>query len=171
MIFIKNYILQNTSIWKFPNRGSWKTHNSNFRGNWSPHIPRNLILKYSQENDFVLDMFLGGGTTLIETKLLNRNGIGIDINPKSIEISKAMLDFQIDNLTTQTLLNEDCRNTSLKNNSVDLICMHPPYSNIIKYSENINGDLSLLEFTSFLDEWDKVAKESNRVLKNNKICA
>ena len=70
-----NYPLQKTSVWSFPNRGSWATHKGDYRGNWSPHIPRNLILKYTDENDLVLDCFVGSGTTMIECKELNRNGI------------------------------------------------------------------------------------------------
>ena len=40
--------------------------------NWSPYIPRNILLRYSKEGDLVLDQFAGGGTTLVEAKLLNR---------------------------------------------------------------------------------------------------
>ena len=75
-----NFELQMTTVWSFPERGDWATHNSKYRGNWSPYIPRNLLLRYSQEGDLVLDQFAGGGTTLIEAKLLNRNIIGVDIN-------------------------------------------------------------------------------------------
>ena len=46
----------------------------------SQEIPRNIILRYSQPGDLVLDQFAGGGTTLVEAKLLNRNIIGIDLS-------------------------------------------------------------------------------------------
>ena len=39
--------LQTNTVWSFPDRGNWATHNSKYRGNWSPYIPRNLILRYS----------------------------------------------------------------------------------------------------------------------------
>ena len=48
--------------------------------------------------------------------------------------------------------------------------MHPPYANVIKYSNEIKGDLSLLPPKLFLKEWDKVAKESKRILKG-KVCS
>ena len=41
---MKTYELQNTTIWSFPDRGNWATHKGDYRGNWSPHIPKNLIL-------------------------------------------------------------------------------------------------------------------------------
>lgn len=45
------------------------------------NLVRNLILKYSNENDIVLDSFCGSGISLIEAILTNRKAIGVDINP------------------------------------------------------------------------------------------
>jgi hypothetical protein len=36
-----------TTVWSFPERGSWATHRGDYRGNWAPQIPRALILKYT----------------------------------------------------------------------------------------------------------------------------
>ena len=59
----------------------------------------------------------------------------------------------------------------IPDNSVDLICAHPPYAGIIKYSSKIAGDLSNLSVQEFLVEMSKVAKESLRVLKPGSKCA
>jgi DNA modification methylase len=83
-----NFKKEITTVWSFPDRGKWKTHSGNYRGNFAPQIPRNLILRYSQEGDTVLDPMVGSGTTLIETKILNRRGIGFDINPEAVEYYK-----------------------------------------------------------------------------------
>lgn len=72
-LFPKNFELEKNTVWSFKSRGNWATHNGNYRGNWSPYIPRNVILRYSKENDLVLDYFCGSGTTAVECKLLNRN--------------------------------------------------------------------------------------------------
>ena len=40
-----------TTVWSFPERGNWATHKPNYRGNWAPQIPRNLIIKYTEEGD------------------------------------------------------------------------------------------------------------------------
>ena len=45
----KDFQLEQNSVWSFKSRGNWATHNGNYRGNWSPYIPRNIILKYSNE--------------------------------------------------------------------------------------------------------------------------
>ena len=58
-IFIREapekFKLEDTTIWSFPERGSWATHSGKYRGNWSPYIPRNLILRYSKKKDWILD--------------------------------------------------------------------------------------------------------------------
>jgi len=166
------FILQSKTIWSFPDRGSWATHKGTYSGNWSPYIPRNIILRYSKVGDIVLDQFLGSGTTLVECKLLNRKGIGIDINPSAINIAKGNLNFDLKSIYNQYVIEGDARNLHLiKDNSIDLICTHPPYSNIIKYSEYISGDLSHCSVEEFLFQMRKVANESYRVLKQNKYCA
>ena len=91
-----NFSSEQTTVWSFPDRGKWATHSGRYRGNWSPYIPRNLILRYSKPGDWILDQFLGSGTTLVEAKLLNRNAIGIDINPQSVALSEANLNFECD---------------------------------------------------------------------------
>lgn len=169
----EDFELEMTTHWSFPNRGNWATHDAKWRGNWSPYIPRNIMLRYSKEGDLVLDQFIGGGTTAIEAKLLNRNIIGIDVNDIALQRSEEKLNFDCDfSKSSIHLVKADARNLSfLKNESIDLICTHPPYANIIKYSENIENDLSRLNIKDFLLEMKKVSDESYRVLKTGKFCA
>ncbi len=168
----ENFKLEATTVWSFPERGKWATHNSKYRGNWSPYIPRNLILRYSKENDLILDQFMGGGTTLVEAKLLKRHSIGVDINPSAIKIAKENLNFSHnDEYEPKIFLNDARKLDFIDNESIDLICTHPPYANIIKYSDGIKGDLSNLNVDKFIIEMEKVAEESFRVLKPNKYCA
>ena len=167
-----DFELQTSTLWSFPDRGNWATHNSKYRGNWSPYIPRNIILRYSQEGDKVLDQFAGGGTTLVEAKLLNRNIIGVDINPEAIQLCNEAVDFERENCGQVYIRRGDARNLSfVKDETVDLICTHPPYAGIIKYSEGIDGDLAQLSVNEFLKETANVATESYRVLKKGKFAA
>ena len=50
----ENFELQMTTLWSFPQRGDWATHDAKWRGNWSPYIPRNILLRYSEVGDLVL---------------------------------------------------------------------------------------------------------------------
>ena len=166
-----DFELETNTVWAFPNRGKWATHDAKYRGNWSPYIPRNIILRYSSVKDIILDQFVGGGTTAVEAKLTGRNFIGIDINPQAVELSRKKCDFELGIDCNISIQQGDARNLTLPDESVDLICTHPPYADIIKYSENIEGDLSRLSIKPFLCEMSKVAEESYRVLKKGKFCA
>jgi DNA modification methylase len=164
--------LESTSIWSFPERGNWATHSGKYRGNWSPYVPRNIILRYSNIGDWVLDQFLGSGTTLVEAKLLNRNAIGIDINQEALHQSEQALNFQCSHNSKIFIRQGNAIKLDfLKSESIDLICTHPPYADIISYSKDIIGDLSLLDYKDFLESVQLVALESYRVLKKNKYCA
>ena len=169
----ENFELEMTTHWSFPERGDWATHDAKWRGNWSPYIPRNIILRYSKEKDLILDQFAGGGTTLVEAKLLNRDIIGIDVNDIALNRCKEKIDFQHEGADGKVFLRKgDARSLDfIPDNSIDLICTHPPYANIIEYSENIEEDLSHLKINEFLEEMKKVASESYRVLKKDKFCA
>lgn len=181
----KNFREEQTSVWSFKQRGSWATHSSEYRGNWSPYIPRNVIFKYSKPNELVLDYFCGAGTTAVECKLLGRKCIALDINDKAIELAKKNVDFEVQTeqlnlfnsenklkIYEPKLMVGDARDLSfLKDNSVDLISAHPPYANIIQYTNSKEGDLSFYGINEFLNEMEKVAKESYRVLKPGRKCA
>jgi DNA modification methylase len=167
-----NFELEMNTVWSFPQRGNWATHDAKYRGNWSPYIPRNLLLRYSAEGDTVLDQFCGGGTTLVEAKLLKRNIIGIDVNPLSLDRCKEKTEFEYLNAGEVSLRLGDARHLdTIDNDSIDFICTHPPYADIIHYSEDIADDMSLLNVKDFLSAINEVAKECYRVLKKDKFCA
>ena len=56
------------------------------------HIIKNLIINSSEENEIVLDTFLGSGTTAVACKELNRQYIGFELNEEFYEIAKNRLE-------------------------------------------------------------------------------
>lgn len=168
------FIPESTTVWDFPIRGNWVTHKSDYRGNFAPQIPRNLILNYSKEGELVLDPMVGSGTTLIEARLLSRNAVGYDINSNAVDITKSRLNFKVDNDSTQTVAIGDVRDLNKhQDNSIDLIVTHPPYSSIVTYSDRKNPDdlSSIAGIPKFLDELEAGLKELFRVLKPDRYCA
>jgi DNA modification methylase len=83
-----------TTVWSFPVRGAWATHNNKYRGNFAPQLARNVIEMYSSPGEVVLDPMAGGGTTLIEAKLLGRGFIGCDINPVAVKLCEQATEFE-----------------------------------------------------------------------------
>jgi len=176
----KDYSPEKSTVWSFPDRGNWATHKGNYRGNWSPYIPRNLILNFTKEGDWVLDQMVGSGTTLVECKLLGRNAIGVDINRDAIMVARDRLNFDITSLFETLPMPQiktyvgDARNLNeVKNDSIDLIAFHPPYANIVGYTkQKVKGDLSnIRKIGDYIEEMRKVAEESFRVLKPGKYCS
>jgi len=60
-------------------------------GSFPPWLARSLVLGYSQPGDTVLDPFCGKGTAILQAALDNRRGIGSDIAPDAIVVSKAKI--------------------------------------------------------------------------------
>ena len=174
-----DYTPETTTVWSFPDRGDWATHAGNYRGNWSPYIPRNLILKYTKPGELVVDQMVGSGTTVVECKLLGRNAIGVDVNHDALMVAWDRLNFSHRPLDEDyregkvQLFLGDARNLDeIENDSVDLIASHPPYAGIIRYTgARVPGDLSALKMRPYLEAMKQVAAESYRVLKPGKHCA
>ncbi len=55
------------------------------------YIVQELIKLLSKEGDIVLDPFCGSGTTCIAAKTLNRNYLGIEINPEYVALANERL--------------------------------------------------------------------------------
>ncbi len=171
--------MEGTTVWAFRDRGRWATHSGHYRGNWSPYIPRNMILRHSGANDVVLDCFVGGGTTAVESLLLGRNFVGVDINKASIELTGTAIDAVRHyaerkgvelGAWTRLAVGDARRLSGVEDGSIDLICTHPPYAGIIRYSSGLEGDLSSLEPDEYVVEMQKAIGEQRRVLREQGSC-
>lgn len=66
------------SLWVLNKRDSTGVHRADYWGNFIPQIPQQMMKRYTKKDEWVLDTFVGCGTTLIEAQRLGRNCIGID---------------------------------------------------------------------------------------------
>ena len=167
------------SLWMIDKRDSSGAHNAGYWGNFVPQIPNQFLKRYTKKGDWVLDTFLGSGTTLIECKRLGRNGIGIELQPEVSEMAKGNIAKEInaDNVRTE-IITADCTKIDYKKQleqlglkSVQFLMIHPPYWDIIKFSENPNDLSNAKNLDSFLLQMQKLAKNSYEVLDNNRYCA
>ena len=170
--------LQFTTLWDSPERDPYQWSLEAIKGNSPIEIPRQCILRFSKEGETVLDPFVGSGSTLLACARLKRNGVGIEINPKIIKIikhnlSQHILDPELNEwLKKQRCIQGDSRNIrklGIKENNIDLIFAHPPYWDLIKYSEEygyVEGDLSNEKsLKGFLSSLKIIFNECYKVLK------
>ncbi|MFH0766063.1 MAG: DNA methyltransferase [Calditrichota bacterium] len=137
------------SLWVLKTRDNSGAHLGWYWGNYIPQIPHQMMLRYTKKGDWVLDPFAGSGTTLIECRRLGRNGLGIELNAE-VSTKAAELISSEPNIhkITSEIITGDSRRIDLKSylsnygiNKVQLLLMHPPYHDIIRFSDNPN-DLS-----------------------------
>jgi len=137
------------SLWILDKRDTSGAHLAWYWGNFIPQIPHQMMLRYTKKGDWVLDTFVGSGTTLIECRRLGRNGIGIELNPEVAQRAKELIEKEKnkDNVVSEIIIG-DSRTIDIKQildkygiKQVQLLIMHPPYHNIIKFSKD-KKDLS-----------------------------
>jgi DNA modification methylase len=137
------------SLWILGKRDSSGAHLGWYWGNFVPQIPHQLMLRYTKKGDWVFDAFAGSGTTLIECRRLGRNGVGVELNSDVAEKASLLIKKETNNFNViSEILIDDSRTIDLKSilkrfnlNYYQLLIMHPPYHDIIKFSKNEN-DLS-----------------------------
>ncbi|RME61131.1 MAG: DNA methylase [Candidatus Dadabacteria bacterium] len=145
------------SLWIIPERDKTGAHRGDYHGNFIPQIPNQLMRRFTKKGDVVLDVFLGSGTTLIECRRLGRNGIGIELLPEVAEVAKRRMkqgSLFDEKVFTEILISDSTKKETKekvveilkkhKRKNVQLIIMHPPYHDIIKFSER-SDDLSNAE--------------------------
>ncbi len=167
------------SLWVMEKRDRSGAHNAGYWGNFIPQIPQQLMKRYTKKGEWVLDTFAGSGTTLIECKRLGRNGIGIDLSKDALNASNENLKNEENKFSVKTpLFNGDSTsldfsklldNVGIK--SVQLVVMHPPYWDIIKFSDNEKDLANAPDEDSFLDSIRAIGERSYEVLDPGRYLA
>lgn len=167
------------SLWVLPKRDTAGAHLAWYWGNFIPQIPHQLMLRYTKKGDWVLDPFLGSGTTLIECRRLGRNGMGIELNDEvASEAEKLIAEEPNRNLIDTRVLRGDSRALDLRPTlreigarQVQLVIMHPPYHDIINFSEDAD-DLSKAATTEeFLKMFGEVVDNMTPALEKGRYLA
>lgn len=140
------------SLWVLDKRDTAGAHLGWYWGNFIPQIPHQMMLRYTKKGDWVLDTFVGSGTTLIECRRLGRNGIGVELNPDVASRAKELVEKEINKYDVITeVITDDSRTIAIGRvlskygvKQVQLLIMHPPYYDIIDFSKD-RRDLSQAE--------------------------
>jgi len=147
--------LETTTLWDYPKQSYGKNPkgNNKFQGVTPAFIIWNLVQRYTEPGDLVVDPMAGSGTTVDVCKEEGREVRGYDIEPKHLEV-----------------IQNDARNIPLPDESVDLVFIDSPYGDNVSYSDNKDdiGKISC-EDERFYHELEKVAIEAHRILKPGKV--
>ena len=166
------------SLWIIPNRDNSGAHSGHYHGNFVPQIPHQLLTRYTKAGDFVLDPFSGSGTTLIEAQRMGRNSIGIELQPEvAMEAIGRIHSEQRGGIVADTFV-DDSRTFDTnrildmyKIKSVQFIIYHPPYWDIIKFSE-LENDLSNSQtLDEFISNFRQVVRNTSAILEKGRYCA
>jgi len=169
------------TLWMFPARAKGNGHKFNYHGNYIPQIAEQLFTRYTKPDDIVLDLFLGSGTSAIEAVNMGRKCIGVELKPElASQVEEVIKNHGGRNLVD--VISADSSSLEAKQGiekalyshgkeKAQFLVLHPPYADIIKFSDKAE-DLSNCESTEeFLEMFKAVAKNGYDCLESGRYAA
>ncbi len=178
----KDCNINTDSLWLIGERDKSGKHENIYHGNFVPQIPNQLVRRYTKKSETVFEPFMGSGTTLFECEKLDRRYIGLDINSKIVNYvqRKIQSDLCSNQFFTKECNSMDgkqvCENTEtafgkLSVKSVQFVLMHPPYLDIVKFTDNANDLSQISNLKDFIGRFKIVCENSLKCLDKNRYFA
>ncbi|NJL05046.1 MAG: DNA methyltransferase [Chloroflexaceae bacterium] len=167
------------SLWVIDRRDSSGAHMADYWGNFIPQIPHQMMRRYTKLGDWVLDPFAGSGTTLIEGQRLGRNTLGIELQASVAAAARQRIASEPNPYGTQAeIVVGDSTRTDYPallraygRETVQLVLMHPPYFDIIKFSEDPHDLSNAASLDAFLERMSQLAAQVQPVLERGRYLA
>jgi len=171
--------IRTDSLWIIDKRDSSGVHTAGYWGNFIPQIPNQMLKRYTKKGDWVLDPFVGCGTTLIEGQRLGRNGIGVELQETVAQKARELILSEpnkygaMSEVITGDSATVDFRAALKKHeqNSVQLLIMHPPYFDIIKFSNDPRDLSNARSVNKFLEMMNKIVDNAGSALEKGRYFA
>jgi DNA modification methylase len=167
--------IETGSLWMIPSRAKGDGHTLEYHGNFVPQIATQTFLRFSRAGEVVLDLFLGSGTSAIEAVRLKRRCLGVELRPDLIEQVGAKLADAVAGGQVRLLQGDSAAEATRERVraamaaawgqcAADLLVLHPPYADIIRFSDD-PADLSNTATTeAFLAAFARVARNGYDLL-------
>lgn len=157
--------IQTDSLWNIDRRDGTGAHTAGYWGNFVPQIPNQMMRRYTRKGDWVLDAFAGSGTTLIEARRLGRNCIGMELQEHVAEQARANIEAEPNKHAIASKLYVGDSTTTdfvalLRDHNqthAQLALLHPPYHDIIKFSDDARDLSNAGSIEAFLAQLRQVA--------------
>lgn len=173
--------IKTDTLWEFPNRLKDGGHSNEYHGNYIPQIAQQLYERFTKKNDIVLDLFFGSGTSGIEALNMGRRCIGVELKDELAESvsekftpKELVTDVNIicsDSTTQLAKEKVEARLDIMGRDKAQFLVLHPPYDDIIKFSDK-KEDLSNCSSTEeFYELFEKVAKNGYDLLEKGRFAA
>ena len=166
------------SLWLIDRRDNSGAHDGNYHGNFVPQIPHQLFTRYTKRGDWILDGFMGSGTSLIEAQRMGRNSIGIELQQSVADEARRRIESEgIEGLRAEVLVG-DSRSIDLQSeldrlgiDGVQFVILHPPYWDIISFSDSTDDLSNAATLDEFLQSFGRVIDNTTSVLERERYCA
>jgi 16S rRNA G966 N2-methylase RsmD len=167
--------IETDSLWILPSRARGSGHQLEYHGNFIPQIATQTFLRYSREGEIVLDLFLGCGTSAIEAVRLKRRCFGVELKSELVDYVADRLRGPVKAGDIRLLAADSTREETRERVQsemqaawdrahADLLVLHPPYADIIRFSDD-TADLSNKGNTAeFLAAFTQVARNGYELL-------
>jgi len=169
------------SLWLIDSRDRTGGHQLDYHGNFVPQIATQTYLRYTKENDTVLDLFLGSGTSAIEAARLNRRLIGVELKPDLVESVRGKIHPDLLGDRIHVLQGDSTREETatrvrglLKGMGVEqaqLLLLHPPYHDIISFSDDAADLSNASTLDIFLAQFEAAARHGFDLLEPGRFAA
>ena len=167
------------SLWLMSSRHTGNGHKLDYHGNFIPQIANQMFRRYTKEGEIVVDWFLGSGTSAIEAVNLSRKLVGVELKPELLEhvaakLPEEALEHSIrllcgDSTNAETADNVRGRLAELGSEKAHLAILHPPYADIIRFSEHKSDLSNCTSIADFLDSFQQVAQNAYDTLENGRF--
>lgn len=165
------------SLWLLGRRDNSSVHTPEYWGNFVPQIPNQIMRRFTHPGEVVVDLFCGLGTTLIECRRLGRHGIGVELVSWVAQRAQELVEQAENPCGVRTIVLgglDACEQATAQRVQEEIerlgflnahcLFLHPPYHDIIKFSDDPRDLSRAPTIKAFLERFSLAVENAVRLL-------